>query len=515
MVYPAGRPQTADILFSDLEKPHRQAIWQKKAFIAAGVFSFIWALFVMDFLSASGWWEDRYDLSPVEFAGGICGLFLPVVIAFLVSAYFDRSAQLAYEAQTLQSYLNELVYPTQEGAVYTKTLTDALRTQIKEFRTVFDQVNEQTQQVRDDLKHWIGDLGQVINHVDTQTIASVREIAEHIHNLAEVTELANAQAEQASKMFAGQSDELKMVARDTIENLTMLSTNLSMHSDDLKNITHAIETSNERTEHALDRAGSIVNFLQEQSVSIEQSIDEYESSAKQQNARLFGNLEKVLSVFKAHGALLEQEVEKTTNRIRVVEDEFIGNAKGLFQSADDAIYQLNEAGHAMDNQAQRVKQTLAEVQDGLNTVGGLIAENVAQIGKCLPAAPVNATTPDLLSDASAVLDKLQGFSVDMAHIFTPKSEETLWQRYYEGDKAVFMRHITQKISETQSKKVKDLYRKNMDFKTSVDRYMQEFEEMTKNAGQLSDGQLLMSVLIGSDVGRLYMVLADVLRKKEA
>ncbi len=514
MVYPAGRPQTADILFSDLEKPHRQAIWQKKAFIAAGIFSFIWALFVMDFLAASGWWGDRYDLSPVEFAGGLCGLFLPVVIAFLVSAYFDRSAQLAYEAQTLQSYLNELVYPTQEGAVYTKTLTDALRTQIKEFRTVFDQVNEQTQQVRDDLKHWIGDLGQVINHVDTQTIESVREIAEHIHNLAEVTELANAQAEQASKMFAGQTDELKAVGRQTVESLTALSTNLSMHSDDLKNITHAIETSNDRTEHALERAGSVVNFLQEQSVSIEQSIDDYEESAKQQNARLFGNLEKVLSVFKAHGALLEQEVEKTTNRIRVVEDEFIGNAKGLFQSADDAIYQLNEAGRTMDAHAQRVKQTLSEVQDGMNTVGGLIADNVAQMEKCVPVTPA-PSTPDLLSDASAVLDRLQGFSVDMAHIFTPKSEETLWQRYYEGDKAVFMRHITQKISESQSKKVKDLYRKNNEFKTTVDRYMQEFEEMTKNAGQLSDGQLLMSVLIGSDVGRLYMVLADVLRKKEA
>ena len=40
-----------------------------------------------------------------------------------------------------------------------------------------------------------------------------------------------------------------------------------------------------------------------------------------------------------------------------------------------------------------------------------------------------------------------------------------------------------------------------------------FEEMTKKAQEGEESKLLMSVLIGSDVGRLYMVLADVLKKE--
>ena len=42
--------------------------------------------------------------------------------------------------------------------------------------------------------------------------------------------------------------------------------------------------------------------------------------------------------------------------------------------------------------------------------------------------------------------------------------------------------------------------------------MREFEDMTKMVQNEDENKLLMSILIGSDIGRLYMVLADVLRR---
>ena len=100
----------------------------------------------------------------------------------------------------------------------------------------------------------------------------------------------------------------------------------------------------------------------------------------------------------------------------------------------------------------------------------------------------------------------------MAHIFTPRSEDMLWKKYYDGDQAVFMRHITKTIKSTQHKKMWQLYEENTDFRLAVTRYMAEFEGMTKKAQEGEDSKLLMSVLIGSDVGRLYMVLADMMKR---
>jgi hypothetical protein len=102
----------------------------------------------------------------------------------------------------------------------------------------------------------------------------------------------------------------------------------------------------------------------------------------------------------------------------------------------------------------------------------------------------------------------------MAHIFTPKAEDMLWKKYYEGDKAVFMRYITRMMTETQHRQIKDLYVNNPDFNQAITRYMTEFEDMTKMVQNEDENKLLMSILIGSDIGRLYMVLADVLRRED-
>ena len=511
MIY-RSKPQSIDDLFSDMEKPSAPSFFQKKGAIFATLFSLIWLIFIVDYLISSGWWINRGTLSPAEFIGGTCGLMLPIVIAVLVAAYFDRSAQLTYESQTLQSYLKELVYPTEEGAVYTKTLTDALRTQIKEFRSVFEQVQQQTNQVRDDLKGWIADLGQVINHVDTKTIESVKEIASHIHTLTEATKLANEQAEHASSLFAEQASILQKVTQQTSEVVLGLSQSLSMNIEEITNTAHAIENTNERTALALQSAENVVKNLFEGSTKIEQAIAGYEESAKQQNARLFGNLEQVLSVFKAHGSILDQEVEKTANRLRVVESTFNENAKTLYSSADEAVFRLNEVASQFDARTRKVQETLGIIKSDMLEVSDSLVLQAKQLDTHTGGKMKKKATDDFLREGKIILDRLQSFSVDMAKIFTPKAEETLWQRYNNGDKTAFMRHITKELSASQVKKIKELINVDPEFKLAVSRYMAEFEGMTKAANAEGENNLMMSILIGSDVGRLYMVLADILRK---
>ena len=118
---------------------------------------------------------------------------------------------------------------------------------------------------------------------------------------------------------------------------------------------------------------------------------------------------------------------------------------------------------------------------------------------------------DLLVEASAIVGQLQQFSVELAHLFSPKNEESLWKKYYAGDKAVFMRHLKEEIKATKAEKVRKLYRENVAFQSVVNHYMQAFEQMTYEAKETAPDNPLLGVLIGSDVGRLYMVLAEVIK----
>lgn len=500
------------MFFEEEERPVARVWWRKKGILISCLFSVFWLGFVFHYLMISGWWVSRSELSPAELIGGLGGLCLPMLIVWLVCAYFDRSEQLAYEAKTLRAYLNELVYPTEEGAIYTKTLTDALRTQIREFRTVFKEVNDQTQAVRDDLKHWIQDLSTIINHVDTQTIDSVKEIATHIQTLADATEVANKQAQQASHLFSEQAAILERVTTGTVQATADLSQTLHSNATEMQTVTATMEESNRHADEALIQAADVIKSLERNTSKIEASIEAYESSARQQNARLFGNLEKVLSVFRAHGDMLEQEVAKTANRLGVMESTLKENAAQLFKVADSAARRLEEVGSAFGQKTASLDQAL----DSFKSESATVVRQIEAANREMISVPLvqAVRTDDLLKEASGILDQLQELSVDMAHLFSPKAEEGLWERYYAGDKAVFMRHIKTELSGGQSRKMKELYKKDTDFRSSVDKYMRAFETMTQAAGKGDDSKLLMSILIGSDAGRLYMVLADVLKGKK-
>jgi len=251
--------------------------------------------------------------------------------------------------------------------------------------------------------------------------------------------------------------------------------------------------------------------LGQNGVKIEESINLYENSARQQNARLFGNLEKVLSVFRAHGDLLEQEVERTVNRLTAVENNLKTQATNTFAATDKAIQKVDETNLSVTTLREELADTLSAFKAEAATVIGQIEKAGKKIGKTPVVHQIR--TDDLLQKASEILSQLQNYSVDMARLFSPKSEEMLWERYYNGDKTVFMRHIKSELSPAKYKKLVELYESDVEFHESVDKYMSGFESMTQEMDRGDDSHLLMSVVIGSDVGRLYMVLANILKGK--
>lgn len=497
------------VLFEEEDVPVRPTIWRKKGVIVSIVFGIIWIFFVINYLCVSGWWASRSDLSPAELVGGLGGLCLPMLIVWLVSAYFDRSEQLTEEAETLRGYLNELVYPTEEGAIYTKTLTDALRLQIQEFRGVFNEVNEQTQSVRDDLKHWISDLGTIISHVDTQTVASVREIAGHIQNLSEAIAGATEQTQRAANLFSEQAIVLQRITEQSVSETENISQNLSGQVDHLQSLINAIDAVNSRIGTATNQAGQTTQDLAVAAQKIEAAVDIYEADSHKQNARLFGNLEKVLSVFRAQGELLDQEVGKIANRIAVVESGMLESARRLEGTAVQAVSEFENAGGALTQQTEDFRSAIMVLKSDLSDV----RQQMETIGRKMVARSLlnNIENKDMLAEAAAILDQLQSLSVDMAHLFSPKLEEDLWKRYYDGDKTVFMRHIRSELGSGTAKKMKEMYQNNRSFRKAAQGYMNAFEKMTQQVGQDDSNKLLLSIVIGSDAGRLYMVLADVLK----
>lgn len=438
-----------------------QKLFFKKGLILFWIIAIIWVGFVINYLQISGWWQTRGTLSPMEIVGGLGGLMLPLVVLFLVASFFDRSERIEKESRKARSFMEELIYPSEEGAVYTQELTANLAKQIKEFRQVYTGVTEHTEKVKENLQRWIEGLNKLIKTVDTQTVGAVQKMATHIEKLAEITNQSNRQAERTTALLAGQADILNDITRKTNTVTTTFSKELNAQIQDIQNLAHALETAKRQILTSEENSDKMVKALTDNTGRLEKTLAQYDSLKQ-----------------------VETQAQKTNKEVAILGEQLQARAR-LLQGV------LNQ-----------MQGDMVIVAKGLNAHTEALEKHLNLKEK---------QSKDLLLEASNIVTQLQQFSVELAHVFSPKREEELWKRYYAGDKAVFMRHLREEIKATKAEKIRKLYRENMAFQSTVNHYMQAFEQMTYEAKENSTDSPLLGVLVGSDVGRLYMVLAQIIK----
>ena len=533
-----NNPSQQDEMTLSIEQPEKQIWWEKKGFIAASIFSVIWLAVICDFLFSSGWWNERHTLSPAEFIGGICGLFFPILISFMVSSYFDRVNQISYEAQTIRSYLNELIYPANSNAVYTKSLTGALKEQIKEFKKIHQDVLNLTKNLNQEINTWINELKNTSLQLDEKTKMSLKSLTKSLVDLNKSSLDASSKVMQSSDMFSEKTILLQNTIKETAQTFTPLLSDLNKYGNEIKKIEDALKQSDEKSKDVLTNTKQSASEIGLKIKEIENVIKTYNEQAEKHDFILKNRLEQTQSILDLQNKALEQSDSFVKNQTSFIEE----IKKGL-SNQDEVLLQSETT---LKSHQKNIEKTFAKTNEQIKNIEGTLQKNYDLVLKKSDEALLKVkalndeiketktlskdiqeptpqqtenivsqetkTSVDFLQNASLILDKLQTFSIDMAHIFTPKAEDMLWKKYYDGDKAVFMRYITRMISETQHKQIKDLYLNNEEFNQAITRYMTEFEDMTKMMQNVDKN--LMTTLIGSDSGRLYMVLADVLKRSD-
>ncbi|MBQ3034559.1 MAG: hypothetical protein IJD25_00755 [Alphaproteobacteria bacterium] len=533
-----NNPSQQDEMTLSIEQPEKQIWWEKKGFIAASIFSVIWLAVICDFLFSSGWWNERHTLSPAEFIGGICGLFFPILISFMVSSYFDRVNQISYEAQTIRSYLNELIYPANSNAVYTKSLTGALKEQIKEFKKIHQDILNLTKNLNQEINTWINELKNTSSQLDEKTKMSLKSLTKSLVDLNKSSLEASSKVMQSSDMFSEKTILLQNTIKETAQTFTPLLSDLNKYGNEIKKIEEALKQSDEKSKDVLTNTKQSASEIGLKIKEIENVIKTYNEQAEKHDFILKNRLEQTQSILDLQNKALEQSDSFVKNQTSFIEE----IKKGL-SNQDEVLLQSETT---LKSHQKNIEKTFAKTNEQIKNIEGTLQKNYDLVLKKSDEALLKVkalndeiketktlskdiqeptpqqtenivsqetkTSVDFLQNASLILDKLQTFSIDMAHIFTPKAEDMLWKKYYDGDKAVFMRYITRMISETQHKQIKDLYLNNEEFNQAITRYMTEFEDMTKMMQNVDKN--LMTTLIGSDSGRLYMVLADVLKRSD-
>ena len=206
-------------------------------------------------------------------------------------------------------------------------------------------------------------------------------------------------------------------------------------------------------------------------------------------------------------------------RVRDVAASSADKAREAITSAiPDAVARLSdEARRALaDAVAQEVEAGVGAVTSAIERAVAASRSASAEINHQLATLDERITAADARRDMSAqvalLVESLNSTSIDVAKLLSTEIADTEWDAYLRGDRGVFTRRAVRLLSGGEARAVASHYGDDQDFRHGVNRYVHDFEAMLRQVLSTREGHALGVTLLSSDMGKLYVALAQAIER---
>lgn len=144
-----------------------------------------------------------------------------------------------------------------------------------------------------------------------------------------------------------------------------------------------------------------------------------------------------------------------------------------------------------------------------------LAETTAAVEQRLASAQEKAEAASLENfprRAAHLIDALNSAAIDVAKMLSAEVTDTVWAAYLKGDRGVFTRRAVRLLDGSEQRDVARLYDDDPSFREQVNRYIHDFEAMLRTILAQRDGSPLGVTLLSSDMGKLYVALAQAIER---
>jgi len=115
---------------------------------------------------------------------------------------------------------------------------------------------------------------------------------------------------------------------------------------------------------------------------------------------------------------------------------------------------------------------------------------------------------DFARRMALITDSLNSASIDISSAISTEVSDTAWNAYLKGDRGIFTRRAVSLVESSEAREICNLYENDDKFHANVSRYIHDFEAMLRSMLSTRDGNALSVTVLGSDMGKLYVALAQ-------
>jgi len=151
----------------------------------------------------------------------------------------------------------------------------------------------------------------------------------------------------------------------------------------------------------------------------------------------------------------------------------------------------------------------AEASDKLNRQMLAIAEASSQIEARL------ADTEEANGFArrvSLLIESLNSAAIDLTRIYSSEVPDSSWMAYLKGNRGAFARRAVKLLDAGEMRAVLQAYDSDDTVREQINRYIHDFEAMLRGILAQRDGAAIGVTLLSSDMGKLYVALAQAIER---
>ena len=168
-----------------------------------------------------------------------------------------------------------------------------------------------------------------------------------------------------------------------------------------------------------------------------------------------------------------------------------------------------------NRQAPAPAQPVAPSQAGRREEGGgWISDLLRGASQETPAASAPRASTEQQPTRAAdtrnprhMVESLNSLSVDIARAIDHDASVELWRRYQRGERDVFTRRLYTLKGQTTFDEIKRKYEREAEFRTAVDRYINDFEKLLADVARTDRDRSVTQSYLTSDTGKVYTMLA--------
>ena len=340
---------------------------------------------------------------------------------------------------------------------------------------------------------------QLVSHAESLLLALdavTRELDESLpHALDRMTSHGKT-TQTALSQLRPMLDASELVAQSTLSHVNAVQATVKANEEQMTS--HA-----ENQQAMVDR---INGSLAEADAALAKLRDGADEFAEQGGAKMIATLADVRST-----------ADSAADQARQTLDRLVAGAREAMQAtaseAIDAAFKTEIMGqlNAIEDASQRAVTAANGAADRLMRQLITIMDTSASVEqRALEAEQAIAASDrdSLAKQVGLLTEALKSTAIDVTKILSSEVSDAAWDAYLKGDRGVFARRAVKLVENSEAKEILRVYQNDDGFHAAVNQFIHDFEAMLRLLIGARDGSAISVTLLSSDIGKLYVALAQ-------